>query len=90
MSARYDAAAVEARWQAAWDEAGVFTARHDPSCSPGAHTGSACCPVPHRSLRKGQLRLADEPVRGRLDAGGEFTPVEVGERLARLIDRAHQ
>ena len=31
MSARYDAAAVEARWQAAWDEAGVFTARHDPS-----------------------------------------------------------
>ncbi|ULB12684.1 leucine--tRNA ligase (plasmid) [Cereibacter azotoformans] len=28
---RYDPAATESRWQAAWDEAGVFTARHDPS-----------------------------------------------------------
>ncbi|MCA8878587.1 MAG: leucine--tRNA ligase [Rhodobacteraceae bacterium] len=29
MSPRYDAAAIEAKWQDAWDAAGVFTARHD-------------------------------------------------------------
>ncbi len=28
---RYDPAATESRWQAAWDAAGVFTARHDPA-----------------------------------------------------------
>jgi leucyl-tRNA synthetase len=28
---RYDAAAIEAKWQAAWNEAGVFTARRDES-----------------------------------------------------------
>ena len=28
---RYDPAAIEAKWQAAWDEAGVFKARHDPA-----------------------------------------------------------
>ena len=28
--ARYDAAAIEARWQAAWDAAGAFTATHEP------------------------------------------------------------
>ncbi len=27
---RYDAAAIEPKWQAAWDEAGTFTARIDP------------------------------------------------------------
>ena len=29
MTERYDPAAVEARWQAAWDEAGLFRARRD-------------------------------------------------------------
>ncbi|SNX68345.1 leucyl-tRNA synthetase [Cereibacter ovatus] len=28
---RYDPAATESRWQAAWDEAAVFKARHDPA-----------------------------------------------------------
>ena len=28
---RYDAAAVEPKWQRAWEEAGIFTARPDPS-----------------------------------------------------------
>ena len=28
---RYDPASSEAKWQRAWDDAGVFTARHDPS-----------------------------------------------------------
>ena len=28
---RYDPREIEPRWQAAWDEAGLFTARHDPS-----------------------------------------------------------
>ena len=27
---RYDAGAIESKWQRAWDEAGLFTARHDP------------------------------------------------------------
>ena len=28
---RYDPREIEPRWQAAWDAAGLFTARHDPS-----------------------------------------------------------
>ncbi|MGV8953341.1 MAG: leucine--tRNA ligase [Cypionkella sp.] len=28
---RYDPKSIEAKWQATWDEAGVFTARHDPA-----------------------------------------------------------
>ncbi|MFT4149046.1 MAG: leucine--tRNA ligase [Paracoccaceae bacterium] len=28
---RYDPSAMEPRWQAEWDKAGVFTARHDPA-----------------------------------------------------------
>ena len=28
---RYDAGAIESKWQRAWDEAGLFKARHDPS-----------------------------------------------------------
>ncbi|AOZ68219.1 leucine--tRNA ligase [Rhodobacter xanthinilyticus] len=28
---RYEPSQTETKWQAAWDEAGVFTARHDPS-----------------------------------------------------------
>ncbi|WP_225026419.1 leucine--tRNA ligase [Xinfangfangia pollutisoli] len=28
---RYDPSVIEPRWQKAWDEAGAFTARHDPS-----------------------------------------------------------
>ena len=27
---RYDPAETEAKWQKAWDEAGIFTARRDP------------------------------------------------------------
>ena len=28
---RYDPASIEPKWQSAWDEAGAFTARHDPA-----------------------------------------------------------
>ena len=28
---RYDAPEIEARWQRAWDEAGLFRARRDPA-----------------------------------------------------------
>jgi leucyl-tRNA synthetase len=28
---RYDPSVIEPKWQAAWDEAGAFTARHDPA-----------------------------------------------------------
>ncbi len=31
MMSRYDPAVIEPKWQNAWDKAGCFTARHDPS-----------------------------------------------------------